>query len=171
MSHRTSYQTKSRKPSWPIWGPRRFTGTLQQKQKRRGKFCRFGFSRGSCVHKRHQYIKKQNLGNAVIFDFSCRQIQGCKKCKMVGYWYWKKIWNVPPEDDKVKDKNRSRIIFLNDAAVNLLKKVVRFSDSPYVFCNSYGRAYSDMAMNQVIRKAHARKKLLDGIGWIDKEKS
>ena len=28
-----------------------------------------------------------------------------------------------------------------------------------------------MAMNQVIRKAHARKKLLDGIGWIDKEKS
>lgn len=28
-----------------------------------------------------------------------------------------------------------------------------------------------MAMNQLIRKAHARKKLLDGIGWIDKEKS
>lgn len=28
-----------------------------------------------------------------------------------------------------------------------------------------------MAMNQVIRKAHTRKKLLDGIGWIDKEKS
>lgn len=26
-------------------------------------------------------------------------------------------------------------------------------------------------MNQLIRKAHARKKLLDGIGWIDKEKS
>lgn len=82
-----------------------------------------------------------------------------------------KIWNIPPEDDKVKDKNRSRIIFLNDAAVNLLKKVVRFTDSPYVFCNAFGRAYSDMAMNQVIRKAHARKKLLDGIGWIDKEKS
>lgn len=39
------------------------------------------------------------------------------------------------------------------------------------FCNSYGRPYSDMAMNQLIRKAHARKKLLDGIGWIDKEKT
>ena len=83
----------------------------------------------------------------------------------------KKIWNVPPEDDKVKGSKRSRTIFLNEAAVTLLKNVVRFSESPYVFCNSYGRPYSDMAMNQLIRKAHARKKLLDGIGWIDKEKS
>ena len=83
----------------------------------------------------------------------------------------KKIWNVPPEDDKVKGSKRSRTIFLNKAAVTLLKNVVRFSESPYVFCNSYGRPYSDMAMNQLIRKAHARKKLLDGIGWIDKEKS
>ena len=73
----------------------------------------------------------------------------------------KKIWNVPPEDDKVKGSKRSRTIFLNEAAVTLLKNVVRFS----------GRPYSDMAMNQLIRKAHARKKLLDGIGWIDKEKS
>lgn len=83
----------------------------------------------------------------------------------------KKIWNVPPEDDKVKGSKRSRTIFLNEAAVTLLKNFVRFSESPYVFCNSYGRPYSDMAMNQLIRKAHARKKLLDGIGWIDKEKS
>ena len=83
----------------------------------------------------------------------------------------KKIWNVPPEDDKVKGSKRSRAIFLNEAAVTLLKNVVRFSESPYVFCNSYGRPYSNMAMNQLIRKAHARKKLLDGIGWIDKEKS
>lgn len=78
----------------------------------------------------------------------------------------KKIWNVPPEDDKVKGSKRSRTIFLNEAAVTLLKNVVRSSESPYVFCNSYGRPYSDMAMNQLIRKAHARKKLLDGIGWI-----
>lgn len=28
-----------------------------------------------------------------------------------------------------------------------------------------------MAMNQVIRKAHARKKIVDGFGWIDKEKT
>lgn len=83
----------------------------------------------------------------------------------------KKIWNVPPEDDKVKGSKRSRTIFLNEAAVTLLKNVIRFSESPYVFCNSYGRPYSDMAMNQLIRKAHARKKLLDGIGWIDKEKT
>ena len=83
----------------------------------------------------------------------------------------KKIWNVPPEDDKVKGSKRSRTIFLNEAAVTLLKNVIRFSESPYVFCNSYGRPYSDMAMNQLIRKAHARKKLFDGIGWIDKEKT
>lgn len=69
----------------------------------------------------------------------------------------KKIWNVPPEDDKVKGSKRSRTIFLNEAAVTLLKNVIRFSESPYVFCNSYGRPYSDMAMNQLIRKAHARK--------------
>lgn len=69
----------------------------------------------------------------------------------------KKIWNVPAEDDKVKGSKRSRTIFLNEAAVTLLKNVIRFSESPYVFCNSYGRPYSDMAMNQLIRKAHARK--------------
>ena len=51
----------------------------------------------------------------------------------------KKIWNVPPEDDKVKGSKRSRTIFLNEAAVTLLKNVIRFSESPYVFCNSYGR--------------------------------
>ncbi len=82
-----------------------------------------------------------------------------------------KIWHIPPEDDKVKDEKRSRHIYLNDAAVSLLKEVIRFPESPYVFCSPHGGTYTDMAMNQVIRKAHARKKIVDGIGWIDKEKT
>ena len=82
-----------------------------------------------------------------------------------------KIWHIPPEDDKVKDEKRSRHIYLNDAAVSLLKEVIRFPESPYVFCSPHGGTYTDMAMNQVIRKAHARKKIVDGFGWIDKEKT
>lgn len=83
----------------------------------------------------------------------------------------KRIWNIPLEDDKAKDLNRERTIYLNSAAVSLLKEVPRFSESPYVFCNAYGKPYSDMAMNQVIRKAHARRKMIDQTGWIDREKS
>lgn len=80
-------------------------------------------------------------------------------------------WIIPLEDDKAKDRNRERTIYLNSAAVQLLENVVRFSESPYVFCNSSGKPYSDMAMNQLIRKVHARKKAIDGLGWIDKEKT
>lgn len=53
-----------------------------------------------------------------------------------------KIWHIPPEDDKVKDEKRSRHIYLNDAAVSLLKEVIRFPESPYVFCSPHGGTYT-----------------------------
>ena len=71
-----------------------------------------------------------------------------------------KIWTVPLEDDKVKNIKVRNQIFLNSAAINLLKKVTKFPNCPYVFSNSYGRPYTDMAMTQVIRKAHIRKRAL-----------
>ena len=82
-----------------------------------------------------------------------------------------KIWTVPLEDDKVKNIKVRNQIFLNSAAINLLKKVTKFPNCPYVFSNSYGRPYTDMAMTQVIRKAHIRKKSIDNVGWIDKDKT
>lgn len=99
------------------------------------------------------------------------------RSKAVRFAKWQDIdfesraWTIPLEDDKAKNKNRDRVIYLNSAAINLLDNLPRFSESPYIFCNSSGTPYSDMAMNQVIRKAHARKKLIDGTGWIDKEKT
>lgn len=82
-----------------------------------------------------------------------------------------KVWTIPLEDDKVKNPKTRNRIFLNEAAVTLLKNVTRFPESPYVFCNSNGNPYTDVAMTAVIRKAHQRKKILDGIGWIDQEKT
>ncbi|GAB1825333.1 tyrosine-type recombinase/integrase [uncultured Turicimonas sp.] len=82
-----------------------------------------------------------------------------------------KTWTIPLEDDKIKTGKTRNQIFLNEAAVNLLKRATRFFECPYVFSNSYGKPFSDMAMTQVIRKAHARKKIIDGIGWIDEEKT
>lgn len=82
-----------------------------------------------------------------------------------------KVWTIPLEDDKVKNPKTRNRIFLNEAAVTLLKNVTRFPESPYVFCNSNGNSYTDVAMTAVIRKAHQRKKILDGIGWIDQEKT
>lgn len=82
-----------------------------------------------------------------------------------------KIWTIPLEDDKVKNSKVRNQIFLNAPAIDLLKCATRFPNCPYVFSNSYGRPYSEMAMTQVIRKAHVRKKNIDGIGWIDREKT
>lgn len=83
----------------------------------------------------------------------------------------KKVWTIPLEFDKNKLSNRDRRIFLNTQAVELLRNIIRFNDSPYIFCSSSGKPYSDMAMEQAIRREHKKKKLVDGRGWIDPEKS
>lgn len=103
--------------------------------------------------------------------FLAARSKAVRNAKWADFDLEKRIWNIPLEDDKAKDLNRERTIYLNSAAVSLLKEVLRFSESPYVFCNAYGKPYSDMAMNQVIRKAHARRKMIDQTGWIDREKS
>lgn len=83
----------------------------------------------------------------------------------------KGIWEIPLQYDKSKTPHANRTIYLSQAALTLLTQVFRFPETDFVFSNSEGNAYSDAAMTQVIRKAHARKKAADNIGWIDFEKS
>lgn len=115
---------------------------------------------------------KSRSSEMLLFSvFLAARSKAVRNAKWSDFDLENKVWEIPVEDDKVKDPKRKRVIYLNDAALWILKNVVRFPESPYVFCNSFGRPYTDMAMNQVIRKAHVRKKRIDSIGWVDKEKS
>jgi len=83
----------------------------------------------------------------------------------------KGLWVVPVEHDKIKTPHRDRTIFLSAQAIELLKKLVRFSESPLVFPSSQGCHFSDTALTMFLRGLHEKKRAKDGIGWIDPQKS
>lgn len=83
----------------------------------------------------------------------------------------KGIWNIPVEHDKMKGAKRDRTIFLSPQAVQLLKHISRFSDSPYVFPSRQGGYFSDTSLNMFLKGVHDKRKALDNIGWIDPVKS
>lgn len=83
----------------------------------------------------------------------------------------KGIWTVPADHDKLKEPGRDRTIFLSSAAISLLKSLIRFADSPYVFPSSQGSHFSDVALTMFLRGLHEKRLALDGRGWIDPVKS
>ena len=83
----------------------------------------------------------------------------------------KGIWVIPLEHDKIKAPNRDRTIFLSSAALKLLKGLVRYSESPYVFPSSQGNHFSDCALTMFLRGLHEKQLAEDGIGWIDPVKT
>ena len=83
----------------------------------------------------------------------------------------KGTWIIPIEHDKVKAQNRDRTIFLSSQALDLLRNLIRFSESPYVFHSSHGSHFSDAALTMFLRGVHEKRFAQDGIGWIDPIKS
>ena len=83
----------------------------------------------------------------------------------------KGTWIIPIEHDKVKAQNRDRTIFLSSQALDLLRNLIRFSESPYVFHSSHGSHFSDAALTMFLRGVHEKRFAQDGIGWIDPVKS
>lgn len=85
----------------------------------------------------------------------------------------KRIWEIPPEHDKIKDPKRDRTIYLSQQAIEVLEKVrpnlPRADD--LIFKADNGGSFSDAATTALIRRMHARQKALDGTGWIDPDKS
>lgn len=79
----------------------------------------------------------------------------------------KGIWVVPAEHDKIKTPKRDRTLFLSSYAIKLLKNLVRYSESPYVFTSNQGTHLSDDAMRMFIDGLHKKRLVEDGIGWID----
>ena len=81
------------------------------------------------------------------------------------------IWVIPLDHDKIKVPNRDRTIFLSSFALQLLKGLVRYEDSPYVFPSSHGSAFSDAALTMFLRGLHEKRLQKDHRGWIDPIKS
>ena len=81
----------------------------------------------------------------------------------------KGIWNVNPQNDKIKTSNRNRTIYLSKQAINLLKSLPRYFESPYVFTKASGGTLGNDAFRMFIVGLHERKLTKDGIGWVDDE--
>ena len=77
------------------------------------------------------------------------------------------VWEVPPEDDKVKTPGRDRTIYLSSEAIKLLERIPHFPNQEYVFVSNRGFPFSNMALQMLLRRLHESKFELDGIGWID----
>lgn len=83
----------------------------------------------------------------------------------------KGIWTIPETHDKVKGANRDRTIFLSKQAITLLTSLPKFSFTDKVFLSSQLQTMSDMTLNMVLRGLHENKRSLDGVGFIDADKS
>ena len=85
----------------------------------------------------------------------------------------KRLWDIPPEHDKIKDPKRDRTIYLSRQALDVLKNIRpnRPRADELIFKTENGGSFSDAATTALIRRMHARQKALDGIGWIDPDKS
>lgn len=83
----------------------------------------------------------------------------------------KKIWTIPRENDKKKEKNRNRTICLSYQAIDLLRAIRhRFPISNYIFPSQVTlRALDENAFSVCIKKMHRTKLKQDGIGWVDPE--
>lgn len=82
-----------------------------------------------------------------------------------------KTWTIPLEHDKMKQAKRDRTILLSDEAIQLLKELPRYTGQTKVFLSNQMQTLSDMTMTMVLRRLHKKQKSIDGIGWIDKEKT
>ena len=71
----------------------------------------------------------------------------------------------------MKQAKRDRTILLSDEAVQLLKDLPRYTGQTKVFLSNQMQTLSDMTMSMVLRRLHKKQKNIDGIGWIDKEKT
>lgn len=85
----------------------------------------------------------------------------------------KRLWDIPPEHDKIKDPKRDRTIYLSRQAFEVLKKIRpnRPRTDELIFKTKNGGSFSDSATTALIRRMHERQKALDGTGWIDPGKS
>lgn len=78
----------------------------------------------------------------------------------------KRLWDIPPEHDKIKDPKRDRTIYLSRQAIEVLKKVRpnRPRTDELIFKTENGGSFSDSATTALIRRMHERQKALDGTG-------
>lgn len=101
----------------------------------------------------------------------------CARSKAVRFAKWKeidfekKIWLIPLENDKRKERDRDRVVFLSDAAIALLKSLPRWTRSEYIFPTVHGTPLSVNAPTMFLRGLHEKRKTIDHVGWIDTIKS
>lgn len=82
----------------------------------------------------------------------------------------KKIWTIPPEEMKVSS-NGQHIVPLSTQAMEIIEKQLAYKRSDYVFTGAKGHPLSDMALNMLIRREHAKEKAQGREGWIDRSMS
>lgn len=117
------------------------------------------------------YEIKSDAANACIFAIlTCARSKAVRMAKWNEINFHKKVWIIPTENDKRKESQRNRTIYLSETAIDFLKNLSRTNKSNYIFSNSFGRYLSDTALLNIFQKLHEKRFLADGVGWIDPQK-
>lgn len=84
-------------------------------------------------------------------------------------------WTIPESHQKTKDKDfeRYRTKVLSTQAIDFLKHLPKVGPLVFVKRQDVGtdKPLSDMAMTEVIKALHEKKKERDGLGWVDPNSS
>ncbi|MCX7299182.1 MAG: site-specific integrase [Rhodobacterales bacterium] len=75
-----------------------------------------------------------------------------------------KIWTIPAARMKADREHR---VPLTTAAINILDRLNRYSDCPFVFPSVRGKQMSDMTLSAVMRRMHETDVVADKKGWLD----
>ena len=118
-------------------------------------------------------IDKGDVGSLLL----CFSILTCARSQSVRLMTWdevnfdKKIWTIPEDHDKVKGATRFRTVMLNDQSIEILNKMrIRKKVGKLVFPNpKTNESFSDNAFIVKLERLHNEKKLIDGIGWVDRK--
>lgn len=77
-----------------------------------------------------------------------------------------KVWIIPAARMKMSREHR---VPLSNRAIEILNKIPRFPDSPYVFPSPTGKKLSDMTISKRMREMHNRDIKLGRSGWVDSQ--
>lgn len=97
----------------------------------------------------------------------------CCRSKALRFATWDEIdlgnrlWNIPPEHDKIKTPGRDRRIFLSDQAVSVLTSLPKVENCKLLFPSVYHNRLSDAAITMFLRGLHEVRLAADGRGWVD----
>lgn len=115
----------------------------------------------------YQESKTSLAAKALLFSIlTVTRSQAVRFMKWDQIDFKSKIWTIPIENDKSKQMNRNRDVFLSTYAIKLLRSI-NFMDE-FVFINKNFKPFSDAALCKVIKVINQKRELQNKPIFVDK---